>query len=502
MKIHTAGPEHESPARRLEILYVASLIAVAILSAVSQTLIIRELSWQSTTLSTIGQVARQQSIDRSLSLAALAIEAGGGASAGPERIEALRSAVRLHDLDAVGPASVRSGDRSEVGLEGRLRRAERYRRAAVGSAKELLARLEAKGDDKRPGGPEVATLVRSIAADEVAYGREVGEAATLAEVEASGHIDRLKSTELKLCGFVMVVLLLEGFFVISPAVRRIQTFMTEMNQTHEELRSYAAKLELSNKELQDFASVASHDLQEPLRKVQAFSDRLRSRCGASLDDSGRDYLDRIQNAARRMQILINDLLTYARVTTKAQPFAPVDLSVAAREVVADLEARIEQVEGRVEVGELPTVDVDPLQVRQLMQNLIGNALKYHRPHVPPVVRVYSKVAREDHPEAAGDLAHGHCQLVVEDNGIGFEEIYTDRIFTIFQRLHGRNEYEGTGIGLAVCRKIAERHGGSITARSTPGQGSTFLVTLPVRQTKEVLADDNASPSDLDPGRRR
>jgi light-regulated signal transduction histidine kinase (bacteriophytochrome) len=122
--------------------------------------------------------------------------------------------------------------------------------------------------------------------------------------------------------------------------------------------------------------------------------------------------------------------------------------------------------------------------------------------VPPVVRVYSKLPREDHHDAQGDVASGHCQLVVEDNGIGFEEIYTDRIFTIFQRLHGRNEYEGTGIGLAVCRKIAERHGGSITARSTPGEGSTFLVTLPVRQTKEVHADGSASPSDLDPGRRR
>ncbi len=224
--------------------------------------------------------------------------------------------------------------------------------------------------------------------------------------------------------------------------------------------------------------MASHDLQEPLRKVQAFSDRLRSKCGAALDDAGRDYLDRIQNAGKRMQTLINDLLTFSRVTTKAQPFISTDLNRAARDVICDLEVRIEQVGGRVEVSDLPTVDADPLQMRQLMQNLIGNALKYHRPEVPPVVKVSSKTVVDPSREL--------CQILVEDNGIGFEEVYADRIFTIFQRLHGRTEYEGTGIGLAVCRKIAERHAGSITARSTPGEGSSFMVTLPIRQQREVV----------------
>ncbi len=147
-------------------------------------------------------------------------------------------------------------------------------------------------------------------------------------------------------------------------------------------------------------------------------------------------------------------------------------------MLCDLEVRIEQVGGRVELGVLPTVNADPLQMRQLMQNLIGNALKYHRPEVPPVVNVFSKPVVSQSREL--------CQILVEDNGIGFEEIYADRIFTIFQRLHGRTEYEGTGVGLAVCRKIAERHGGSITARSTPGEGSSFMVTLPVRQPREAV----------------
>jgi light-regulated signal transduction histidine kinase (bacteriophytochrome) len=267
--------------------------------------------------------------------------------------------------------------------------------------------------------------------------------------------------------------------------------MEAMERSHEELKSYSARLERSNLELQDFASVASHDLQEPLRKVQAFSDRLRSKYRESLDEQGRDYLERIQGAAGRMQTLINDLLTYARVTTKAQPFVPTDLGVATRDVVADLEVRIEQVRGTVQVGDLPTVDADPVQVRQLMQNLIGNALKYHRPEVPPVVKVYLRPVPATRPAPGDPPQRELCEIAVEDNGIGFDEAYTDRIFTIFQRLHGRNEYEGTGVGLAVCRKISERHGGAITAKSTPGEGSTFLVTLPVRQPKERKPDDGA-----------
>jgi light-regulated signal transduction histidine kinase (bacteriophytochrome) len=197
-----------------------------------------------------------------------------------------------------------------------------------------------------------------------------------------------------------------------------------------------------------------------------------------------------------MQTLINDLLTYARITTKAQPFVPTDLASVTKEVVSDLEARIEQVQGTVEVGELPQLDADPLQVRQLMQNLIGNALKYKRPDIPPIVKISGihPISHGPHvsighgPHVAADHSTDFCQIVIEDNGIGFEEIYAEKIFTIFQRLHGRTEYEGTGVGLAVCRKIVERHGGSISARSTPGLGSTFTVTLPIRQPKEKTAD--------------
>jgi light-regulated signal transduction histidine kinase (bacteriophytochrome) len=299
----------------------------------------------------------------------------------------------------------------------------------------------------------------------------------------------------------VVVLVVEGLLVVNPAIVKIQQVLRDMGRSQEELRRYAGKLERSNKELQDFASVASHDLQEPLRKIQAFSDRLRSRCAGAFDDQGRDYLDRIQNASGRMQTLINDLLTYARVATKARPFVPTDLVSITREVVSDLEARIEQVNGRVDVGELPSVDADPLQVRQLMQNLIGNSLKYRRPDVAPVVNVYGHHLGEPPVKSTREASGPYCQILVEDNGIGFDEIYSEKIFTIFQRLHGRTEYEGTGVGLAVCRKIVERHGGTITARSTPGKGSTFTVTLPVRQPEEMTSDGCESFSNYDRHRR-
>jgi two-component system, LuxR family, sensor kinase FixL len=257
--------------------------------------------------------------------------------------------------------------------------------------------------------------------------------------------------------------------------------ITERKAAEEKLKQFAAQLEHNNRELQDFAYVASHDLQEPLRKVRAFGDRLKTNCGASLSDDGKDYLERMLNAARRMQTLIEDLLAFSRVTTRGQPFVKVDLSQVAREVISDLEVRIEQQQGRVEVATLPVIDADPTQMRQLLQNLIGNALKFSRKDVLPVVKVSARPLEVAASKSAGPQQET-IQLLVEDNGIGFDEKYLDRIFTVFQRLHGRGEYEGTGVGLAICRKIAVRHGGDITAKSQPGTGATFIVTLPVTRT--------------------
>jgi len=263
--------------------------------------------------------------------------------------------------------------------------------------------------------------------------------------------------------------------------------ITDRKRVDEKLKLYSDKLERSNRELQDFAQVASHDLQEPLRKILSFGDRLKTKAGEALDKDSRDYLERMCNAAARMQTLINDLMSFSRVEIKGQPFVPTDLGVIAREVSADLETRIEQAGGRVDIEELPTIDADPMQMRQLLQNLIGNSLKYFRAGVPPVVRISCQKPEARRPELQDQSGppRQFVEILVTDNGIGFDEKYLDRIFTVFQRLHKKGEYEGTGVGLAICRKIVDRHSGRITARSNPGQGATFMVTLPVAQAKEV-----------------
>jgi light-regulated signal transduction histidine kinase (bacteriophytochrome) len=208
-------------------------------------------------------------------------------------------------------------------------------------------------------------------------------------------------------------------------------------------------------------------LQEPLRKIQAFGGRLSARFADALGSEGREYVARMESAAARMQTLIEGLLSVSRVTTEAEPFDAVELGEIAREVVSDLETQLEDTGGRVVVRELPIVEADRLQMRQLLQNLIGNALKFHKPDEPPMVTVYEQRSE-----------NGSASIAVSDNGVGFEGRYAERIFTAFERLHGRAEYDGTGIGLALCRKIVQRHGGTMEARSVPGVGSTFAFTLP------------------------
>jgi light-regulated signal transduction histidine kinase (bacteriophytochrome) len=242
----------------------------------------------------------------------------------------------------------------------------------------------------------------------------------------------------------------------------------------------AEELARSNSELEQFASVASHDLQEPLRKIRMYSERLPKRAGENLPEEAASDLSRIRGAAERMQRLIDDLLSFARVTSRHRDFEPVDLTALAHEVVGDLEARVRELDADVEVAELPVVLADRGQMSQLLQNLVSNALKFHRPDVRPSVRVTARVVEGAAPRFDAESANGSRWLVtVEDNGIGFDPRYADRIFSAFERLHSRSEYDGTGIGLSIARKIAWRHGGELTATSVPGQGSTFTLTLPL-----------------------
>ena len=253
--------------------------------------------------------------------------------------------------------------------------------------------------------------------------------------------------------------------------------VTALKLAEERLAHHARQLERSNRELEEFAQVASHDLQEPLRKVQAFANLLAREQGDDLKPAARGYLDSMLNAAGRMRALINALLSLARLTTRAQPFVAVDLSAVLAEVLADLGDAIGGSGARVEVGALPVVHGDPSQLRQALENLVGNALKFCHAGTPPVIRVQAAPAEP-----------GWTAVTVSDEGIGFDEKYLDRIFLPFERLHSRGGYPGTGIGLAIVRKVVERHGGSLTARSAPGEGATFIATLPLETATGEGAD--------------
>ena len=255
--------------------------------------------------------------------------------------------------------------------------------------------------------------------------------------------------------------------------------ITEQKQAKEALERHARDLARSNEELEQFAYVASHDLQEPLRKIRAFGALLADEKREHIDDEGQQYIDFMTDAAARMQTLVSDLLALSRVTTAAQPFEDLALAEVFETVLSDLSVALEEAGGRVEVDATPIVEADQTQMEQLFRNLIGNALKFRRPGAAP--RVTVKVAAvAERLEAIPGPAH---TIVVTDNGIGFESSQGGKLFQPFKRLHARHQYEGAGIGLAICEKIVLRHHGRITAAGTQGEGATFTVTLPRRQPR-------------------
>jgi two-component system phosphate regulon sensor histidine kinase PhoR len=275
-----------------------------------------------------------------------------------------------------------------------------------------------------------------------------------------------------------LVLLLSGMWGYVQRNRskeELEKAYNKLESTNARLERQNRQLTALNRELQDFVFVASHDLQEPLRKVRTFGDMLVAKCGVSLDGASLDYLTRMKTAAARMQNLLNSLLTYSRLTTNAEPVKETDLNRSVEVALSNLEVFIKEKDARVEVGDLPTIEADRIQMVQLFQNLIENALKFSREGEAPYVKIYAQKL---------DDASVAYEICVEDNGIGFDEKYVDKIFLPFQRLHGRSsKYEGVGIGLAICRKVLERHGGTISAKSELGKGSTFIVTLPANRKR-------------------
>ncbi len=251
--------------------------------------------------------------------------------------------------------------------------------------------------------------------------------------------------------------------LLSISNRQLRDYSLRLEERVEE-RTY--ELKQINKELMDFASIASHDLQEPLRKIVMFGDRLEEQI-PSQEVKSHDYLDRMRKAAWRMQGFIEDLLKLSGVAIGGRPFQTVNLQTLAQEVVSDLEARITQSNAQLKIDRLPTLEADATQMRQLLQNLIGNALKYHREGVRPVVTVNSRPLRD-----------GFWEIMVQDNGIGIEPHQISRVFQPFEKAHSKGLFEGTGMGLAICKKIVDRHGGSIHVASQPNEGTSFVVTLP------------------------
>jgi two-component system, LuxR family, sensor kinase FixL len=257
--------------------------------------------------------------------------------------------------------------------------------------------------------------------------------------------------------------------------------ITKRKQAEAELKMYAEKLQQSNQELEEFAFIASHDLKEPLRKVKSFGDFLIERISDKLDETETDFLARMISSTQRMQEMIEGLLELSRVSSAGKPFEDVDLVEVIGDVLEELAVLVEERKAIIEVDALPTVHGDVVQMHQLFRNLIWNALKFVQPGQQPIILIkeYPKVRIGGSGAVLYDLGKDYFQIAVEDNGIGFSEEEAKNIFLPFQRLHGKSQYEGSGIGLAVCRKIIERHEGSISVESEPGVGSIFIVRLPI-----------------------
>jgi signal transduction histidine kinase len=288
------------------------------------------------------------------------------------------------------------------------------------------------------------------------------------------------------------------FLALAVSYRQLKQELAHRQETEDQLRGYEARLreqirqlEASNEELERFAFVASHDLQEPLRKIQSFATLVTDRYGNLFNTESQLFMNKIIHSAERMSKLIKDLLNFSRMSSNREDFKPVHLESIVQRILDDQELRIKGLNVRVEVGSLPVVQGVPSQLEHLFSNLISNALKFLRPGVQPLLRVQARpINGRVYAELIEDRPY--FEITVEDNGIGFDEKYLDHIFKVFQRLHGKGEFEGTGIGLAICKRVVVYHHGLITARSLLNQGTTFVVVLPQSQLSQDYDRSNST----------
>jgi len=255
----------------------------------------------------------------------------------------------------------------------------------------------------------------------------------------------------------------------------------KVKQLNRQLLENIASLESANKDLDRFAFMASHDLQEPLRKIRTFSDRMLVKYKDSLDEDGKSNLARIQKSAERMQNLITDILTFSKIASERVEFIDSDLNKIVADVVMEMDEEVKAKEARIEISQLPVLLVNPGLIKPLFHNLIANALKYSKKNTPPSINIKADVGLKNQVKQ-NQFSKNYCRIFIEDNGIGFDQRYAEEIFGMFKRLHRNSEFEGTGIGLALCKKIVEQHNGFISARSKVGEGSTFIISLPVSTT--------------------
>ena len=262
----------------------------------------------------------------------------------------------------------------------------------------------------------------------------------------------------------------------------------KVKHLNRELLENIASLESANKDLDRFAFMASHDLQEPLRKIRMFSDRLALKYKDLLDDDGKTNILRIQKAAERMQNLITDILTFSKISIDKPAFVESDLNVLISEILTDMDEDLQEKKAKVIVEKLPSLCINPSLMKPLFHNLIGNALKYRKKDIEPVVKITCDVSGlSSNGKTSKDPNQKYCRIFIEDNGIGFEQKYAEEIFGMFKRLHHNAEFEGTGIGLALCKKIVEQHKGYISARSKVNEGSTFIVSIPIHLQQESVS---------------
>jgi PAS domain S-box-containing protein len=277
------------------------------------------------------------------------------------------------------------------------------------------------------------------------------------------------------------------------ALSIILTDLTSQKQTqlllksnNEKLKQINHELELSNHDLQQFASVASHDLQEPLRKIQIFSNFLKEKFSSGLNDEARDYLEKIIGSSHRMKALIIDILNYSQLSQNSNIFSPTDLNTVIREVLEDYEMLIKEKDAIITVEEMPCIEANPGQIRQVFQNLVSNSLKFVNKEIPPVLQIRSKLIEDTIFDNGVKIEGKYCYISFRDNGIGFDDKFASKIFTLFRRLHTKDKFEGTGIGLAISKKIVEKHNGQIIAKGWEGEGAEFIIILPVSQVHYKL----------------